>query len=260
MPDDSFQRASPKITFFMMLRSLVFNVVFYLNLAVFLVAGFVFFFTPRKWSIRALQSWAQVSMWWMKVTVGTRVEVRGIEHIPTGACLLIGKHQSFWETFALLTVVDDPAIVLKRELTYIPLFGWFAVKFAMIAVDRVAGARGLRNMIKAAQACVSQGRQILIFPEGTRKAPGAEPDYKPGAAALYLNLDVPAVPFGLNSGLYWPRRQFMRYGGTILVEFGPAIKPGLRRKDFSAQSQRAIEALSDKLVSEGKAKDFSNKN
>ena len=246
----------PKVSMATVIRSLVFNVVFYINLIVILIAGSVFFVTPRKWSIRALQTWGRISLWWMKIIVGTKVEVRGLEHIPQGGCLLIGKHQSLWETFALLTLVDDPAIVLKRELTYVPLFGWFAIKFAMIAVDRGAGAKAMRNLMKSAQKCIDQGRQILIFPEGTRKAPGDVPDYKPGAAALYLNLKVPAVPFGLNSGLYWPRRKFMRYRGTIIVEFGPAIEAGLKRREYSPRAQEAIEGITSQLVKEGLKRDF----
>ena len=246
----------PKRTLSLIIRSLTFNVVFYLNLIVFLLAGVIYFFTPRKWSIRALQFWAKVNLWWMRVIVGTTYEVRGLENIPDGACLLIGKHQSLWETFALLSMVDDPAIVLKRELTFIPVFGWFAIKFQMIAVDRGAGAKALRNLMKSAQKSIDQKRQIVIFPEGTRKSPGAEPDYKPGAAALYLNLKVPAVPFGLNSGLYWPRRKFLRYPGTIIVEFGPAIEAGLKRKVYGPQSQDAIEAITNRLVDEGLKNDF----
>ncbi len=245
-----------KSTAMMMVRSLVFNLVFYLNLIVFLLGGSMFFFTPRKWSIRALQVWARVSLWWMRVIVGTTYEVRGLENIPQGGCLLVGKHQSLWETFALLAMVDDPAIVLKRELTYIPVFGWFALKFQMITVDRGAAASALRNMVSSAKKALAQGRQIFIFPEGTRKAPGAEPDYKPGAAALYLSLKVPAIPFGLNSGLYWPRRKFMRYPGTIILEFGPPIATGLKRKEFSPLVQETIEAITSRLVEEGRQKDF----
>ncbi len=252
------QSRTSKPTAGLVIRSLVFNIVFYVNLIVFLVCGFMFFFTPRKWSIRALQTWARVSIWWMRVIVGTTHEIRGIENIPKEGCLLIGKHQSFWETFALLAMVDDPAIVLKRELTYIPVFGWFALKFQMIAVDRGAAASALRNLVKSAKKAIDQGRQIMIFPEGTRKSPGAEPDYKPGAAALYLNLKVPAVPFGLNSGLYWPRRKFLRYPGTILIEFGPAIPAGLKRKEFSPIAQEAIEGITSKLVDEGREKDFTS--
>lgn len=250
------QSETVKVGAGLVIRSFIFNLVFYVNLIAFLLLGVVFFFTPRKWSIRALQVWARVSLWWMRVIVGTKVEFRGLENIPQGACLLVGKHQSLWETFALLAIVDDPAIVLKRELTYIPLFGWFAVKFQMVSVDRGAAASALRNLIKSAKKCVQQGRQIFIFPEGTRKAPGAEPDYKPGAAALYLNLKIPAVPFGLNSGLYWPRRKFLRYSGTIIVEFGAVIEPNMKRKEFSPKAQAAIEEITNRLVCEGKEKDF----
>lgn len=246
----------PKPNASIVFRSLIFNIVFYINLIVFLVFGFWFLMMPRKWAIAALKVWARSSMWWQKVIVGTKIEVRGLENIPDGACLLVGKHQSLWETFAILPLVDDPAMVLKKELTYIPLFGWFAMKFDMVAVNRGAAASALRKLRIDAAKRIEQGRQILIFPEGTRKSPGAEPDYKPGAAALYLSLDAPAVPFGLNSGLYWPRRKFVRYPGTIVIEFGRAIPAGLARKEFFTRSQADIETLTKKLVSEGISKDF----
>ena len=124
-------------------------------------------------------------------------------------------------------------MVLKRELMLIPLFGWFAHKFRMIPVDRGAGTTALKRLIGRAKEAVRQGRQVVIFPEGTRRTPGAPPDYKPGAVALYLNLGVPCVPLALNSGVFWPRRKFMRYPGTILMEFLPAIPPGLPRAGFS---------------------------
>ena len=189
------------------LRSLAFNAMFYVNLIAFLVLGAEFYLTPRKWSIRALQTWARASQWWLKVLAGITVEVRGLENIPSGPVLIAGKHQSLFETFALLPLVDDPAMVLKRELTWIPVFGWFALKFRMIAVDRGAGAQALKSLIRQGQAAIAMGRQVIIFPEGTRRAPDAEPDYKVGAGALYLKLGVPCVPFALNSGLYWPRPQ-----------------------------------------------------
>jgi len=237
------------------LRSLVFNVVFYLNLIVFLVGGFWFFFTPRIWSIRALQCWARSSLWWLKVIAGTRYEVRGRDNIPAGPALLAGKHQSLWETFALLPFVDDPAVVLKKELTYIPLFGWFAVKFKMIPVDRGAHTSALRGMIAGAKEAVAAGRQVIIFPEGTRRPPGAEPAYKPGADALYTQLKVTCVPFALNSGLYWPRRKFQRYPGTIVLEFLPTIPPGLPRREFSVRLQEAVETATARLVAEGRQRD-----
>ena len=233
-------------------RALAFNVIFYVNLVAFLVFGAGFYVTPRKWSIRALQTWARASLWWLRLIAGIDFEVRGREHIPTGAALVAGKHQSLFETFALLALVDDPAMVLKRELTWIPVFGWFALKFRMIVVDRGAGAPALRGLIRQARRAVTMGRQVIIFPEGTRRHPDAPPAYKPGAFALYLGLGVPCVPFALNSGLYWPRRSFSRHPGTIVVEFLPPIAAGLDRKTFSVRLEDAIEKATRRLVAEGR--------
>jgi 1-acyl-sn-glycerol-3-phosphate acyltransferase len=233
-------------------RSLVYNVVFYVNLVLFLVLGSPFYLTPRRWSVRALQAWATTSLWWLKVICGTRYEIRGRENIPVGAVLVAAKHQSAWDTFALLPVFDDPAMVLKRELIFIPLFGWFIPKFRMIPVERSSGASALKAMVARAREAASMGRQIVIFPEGTRRPPGAAPDYKPGAAALYLQLGVPCLPIALNSGLYWPRRKFLRYPGTIVVEILPVIEAGLKRREFAQRLETAIETATAKLVSEGR--------
>jgi len=237
-------------------RSIAFNVLFYLNLALFLVLGSEFLLTPRKWSIRALQSWACTSLWLLRVVAGTTIEVRGRQHIPKGAALVAGKHQSFWETFAILPYLDDPAMVLKKELTYIPFFGWFIDKFRMIAVERRAGTAALKTMVRRAEEEIAKGRQVVIMPEGTRRAPDDPPDYKPGAAALYATLDTPCVPFALNSGLYWPRRKFLRYPGTIILEFLPAIPAGLARKEFQRRLEEAIEVATARLVAEGRGRDF----
>jgi 1-acyl-sn-glycerol-3-phosphate acyltransferase len=233
------------------LRSALFNAVFYINLILFMVFGVVFFFTPRRLSVRALQLWAKSSLFWLRVIAGIKMELRGAENIPSGACLVAGKHQSFWETFAILPLLDDPAMVLKKELSYIPLFGWYILKFRMIPVERSAGAQALRSLTKAAAQAIADGRQVVIMPEGTRRAPGDPPDYKPGAAALYGKLCVPCVPFALNSGLYWPRRRFLRYPGTIVMSFLPQIPPGLDRRSFQSKLESAIEGETTRLVAEG---------
>ncbi len=236
------------------LRSLIFNIIFYLNLTVFLLLGSVFFAAPRKWAIRALQAWAQASLWWLRVICGTGIEVRGLQNIPAGAILVAGKHQSFWETFAILPYLDDPCMVLKKELTWIPFFGWFIFKFRMIAVERSAGSVALRKLMARGVAELARGRQIVIMPEGTRRTPDAPPDYKPGAAALYATLGCPCLPFALNSGLYWPRRKFWRYPGTIILEFLPVIPAGLPRRAFQERLQNDIETATTRLVAEGRLK------
>lgn len=230
------------------LRSALFNIVFYVNLIVFLVIGSPVFLMPRKVAVRALQFWAASSLWWLKVICGTRMEVRGLQHLPKGPLLVAGKHQSFWETFAILPLLDDPCMVLKKELSFIPLFGWYIPKFRMIAVARDAGAKAMRKLLADGKREMAEGRQIVIMPEGTRVAPGAAPDYKPGAAALYGALAVPCVPFALNSGLFWPRRKFLRLPGTIVLEFLPAIPPGLPRKEFQERLQASIETATNRLL------------
>jgi 1-acyl-sn-glycerol-3-phosphate acyltransferase len=235
-------------------RSLIFNIIFYLNLIVRLVFGawYLLPFVPRMWAIRALQRWALSSIWLLDVICNIKMEVRGREHIPTGPAMIAGKHQSFWETFAILPLVNDPCFVLKKQLTLIPLFGWFCIKFKMIAVDRSAASAALRDMIAQAKREVARPRQIIIMPEGTRRGVGDPPDYKPGAAALYGQLDVPCVPFGLNAGLFWPRRKFLRKPGTIIIEFCEAIPAGLPRREFQALLQVAIETSTKLLVAEAR--------
>jgi 1-acyl-sn-glycerol-3-phosphate acyltransferase len=234
------------------LRSIIFNIIFYLNLALFLILGSWLFVCPRIWAIRALQAWARSSLWWLKIICNIKIEVRGQENILAGPCLVAGKHQSAWETFAVLPLFDDPCMVLKRELTFIPLFGWFALKFKMIAVERSAGSAALRKLVARGKEEIARGRVIIIMPEGTRRGVDDPPDYKPGAAALYNALGVPCVPFGLNSGLFWPRRKFLRNPGTIVIEFLPAIPVGLLRKEFQQRLETAIENCSTRLIFEAR--------
>jgi 1-acyl-sn-glycerol-3-phosphate acyltransferase len=233
------------------LRSLLYNIVFYVNLVLFLVIGSPFYLTPRKWSIRALQAWATTSLWWLKIICGTTYEVRGRENIPEGAVLVASKHQSTWDTFALLPLFDDPAVVLKRELVFIPLFGWFIPKFRMIPVERSSGASALKAMVARAKEAAAIGRQIVIFPEGTRRPPGAEPKYKYGVAHLYAGMDAPCLPVALNSGLFWPRRALRRNPGTVRVEVLDPIQPGLDKDLFFERLQREIESATARLVAEG---------
>jgi len=238
------------------IRSLLFNIAFYLVLILFLVIGLPALLFPHKAAVKTMQLWCKTSLMLLRLIAGISLEIRGREHLKRGAVLVAAKHQSLWETFALLTVFDDPAIVLKKELTYIPLFGWFALKLKLVTVDRSAGSSALRHMIQQAKRARDAGRQIIIFPEGTRKAPDAGPDYKSGVAALYKSLEIPCLPIALNSGLYWPRRSFLRHPGTIIVEILPPIDAGTPRAEFMAALETAIEDATEKLVSQGRARDF----
>ncbi|RYE31281.1 MAG: 1-acyl-sn-glycerol-3-phosphate acyltransferase [Hyphomicrobiales bacterium] len=239
----------------LVLRSLTFNILFYANLALWLIFGVLpTLVLPRRVLLAVAVGWAHSSLWLMRVVAGTRCEITGIENIPQGGLMVGAKHQSFLETFALVTVFRNPVFILKRELTWIPVFGWALMKMRMIPVNRGARARALSNVTRRAKVELGQnGRQLLIFPEGTRRAPGAPPAYKFGAAHLYAELGVPCVPVALNTGLYWPRRKFLRRPGTVRIEIMPPIQPGLDKATFQRLLQERVETASDRLLAEGRA-------
>lgn len=237
---------------FILTRSLAFNALFYANLLVHMIVALPTLVLPYPVLRLFIRSYARTSLWLLRVVCGTDVSWRGTDNIPPGACIVACKHQSAWETFALYAVLEDPIYILKRELMWIPLFGWYLWKAGLIAVDRSAGMAALSRMSKRAQRALAGPRQLVIFPEGTRRAPGAEPSYKPGIAHLYARLGLPCVPAALNSGLFWPRRSLVRLPGTIIVEFLPAIPPGLERTGFLAGLQDAIEGASERLLEESR--------
>jgi 1-acyl-sn-glycerol-3-phosphate acyltransferase len=238
-----------------MARSLLFNVLFYVTTALFVVLGSPLLFGPRSWAMAALAMHARFELFLLRVIVGTRLEVRGQEKLPHGACLVASKHQSAWETFGLIPLLRDPALLMKRELFFIPFHGWFSRKFEMIPVDRDKGPTALRRMLREAKKRVADGREIVIFPEGTRRPPGAPPDYKTGVILLYEALRIPCVPVALNSGVFWPRRSLERRPGTIVVEFLDPIPPGLPKAEFLTRLTDAIETASGRLLAEAKAKE-----
>lgn len=232
------------------LRSLLFAPVFYINTALFVVLGSFLLFGPRRYAMMGLKAHAIVSLWLLRWIVGTRIEVRGREKLPKPPYLVASKHQSAWDTFALIPIFSDPAMVMKAELRHIPFYGWFSRKFEHVFVERQRGPSALRALVRDAKQRADAGREVLIFPEGTRRAPGAAPDYRPGAVALYEGLGLQCVPMALNSGLYWPRRKLMRYPGTIIVEILDPIPAGLPRTEFRSELQRRIETASDRLILE----------
>lgn len=238
-----------------MARSLLFNFLFYVTTTLYVVIGSPLLFAPRSWAMAALANHARFELFLLRHIVGLKLEVRGKEKLPKGACLVAAKHQSAWETFALIPLFRDPALLMKRELFWIPFHGWFSRKFEMIPVDRDKGPAALRRMLRDAKKRIADGREIIIFPEGTRRAPGAPPDYKTGIVLLYEALGVPCVPLALNSGMFWPRRSLSLRPGTIIVEFLDPIPPGLPKAEFLARLERAIETASNRLLAEAKAEE-----
>jgi len=230
------------------LRSLVFNVLFYLNFLLWVVIALPTFLMPRAAMLRVADWWARSNILLMRVVCNIRVEFRGVEKIPKGPLLVASKHQSMWETISLLRFFEAPFFALKRELRFIPIFGLFLIKTNMIAIDRRAGGRALIAMARRAREEVLRGRQFVIFPEGTRRPVGAPPQYKSGVGLIYTDCGVPCLPVALNSGLFWPRRTFLRYPGTLVVEFLDPLPPGLPRKDFIARIMASIEGATGRLV------------
>ena len=237
----------------LIVRSLLFNLLFYLNLGVLLVAALVTLVLSRHAVLEMAKLWGRSSVWLLRVVCGTKVELRGVEKIPKGPLIVAAKHQSTWETFALLHLFEDFTFIVKRELMWIPIFGWCMWKAGMVPVDRGAGSQALSDMTKRAREEIRGGRQLIIFPEGTRRPPGAEPRYKFGVAHLYADIGAPCVPVALNSGLFWPRRAFLRYPGTIVVEFLDPIPPGLDIDTFFRRLQSDIETATARLLAEGRA-------
>jgi len=236
-------------------RSIVFNLAFYLVLFVYLIVALPTLLMPRGALIWLVKNWSRMNFRLLRWICHIHYEVIGAEKIGHGPLLVASKHQSLWETFALMTVFDDPAYILKRELIWIPFFGWCAWKAQMIPVDRGAGSAALAAMTERAKAEVERNRQLIIFPEGTRRAPGAEPKYKFGVAHLYSEIGVPCLPVALNSGLFWPRRSFRRYPGTIKVEILDPIAPGMDKQAFFARVQNDIETATARLVAQSGRKD-----
>ena len=223
-----------------LLRSLLFALVFYPGTIV-VVLGIVPVAAVGGWEIkRYALGWARFHRWCARVLLGVRTVVEG--EVPAAPTLVAAKHQSMFETIELIIILGDPAVVLKQELAEMPLWGWAARRYGAIPVEREGSAAALRRMAKAAKAAIADGRPVLIFPEGTRVAPGETPALKPGFAGLYRTLGLPVTPIALDSGRVWPRG-FVKRAGTVTMKFGEPIPPGLRREDIEARVHAAINVL-----------------
>jgi 1-acyl-sn-glycerol-3-phosphate acyltransferase len=232
-------------------RSTLFFVYFIAVSALIFIGALPTLLLPRAAVIAASRFWSRCMFWGAKTFAGQEFEVRGLP--PTTAVLVASKHMSVWDTMALYLMLYAPAAVLKRELLRIPFYGWYINKAGIIAIDRDGKASALRKMAADARAAFAAGHSVLIFPEGHRQEPGAPPDYKPGVAGLYGQLDVPCVPVALNSGLFWSGPLgFIKKPGHIVLEFLEPIPPGLKRQEFMATLESRIETATARLVDEGR--------
>ena len=234
--------------FSLWLRSLCFNVGWYAGTVTIALLGAPILLLPRRAVVAWAKFWIRFCLWWLRITVGLTHRLSGLENLPAGPVIITSKHQSSWETLAYTLLFSDAAIVLKRELLFIPVVGWAMARAGNIAVERGDGAAALRGLVRQAKAVIADGRSILIFPEGTRVAVGDERPYQVGTAALYRQLGVPVVPVALNSGLFWGRRQFIKRPGIIDVEMLPAIPPGLSRDAFMTTLRAHIEGATERLI------------
>ena len=235
------------------LRAFGFNLAFFGVTLLLGVTALPLLLAPRRIVMRFGRFWAQSVLWLARVIVGLDGEIRGLDRLPRGACLIAMKHQSAWDTLVLPVLLGDPAVVIKQELLWVPFYGWYARRAGSIAIDRRGGAGALRRMLGAARRAAAAGRPIVIFPEGTRTAPGQRLTYQPGIAALYQALDLPLVPAAVNSGLFWGRRSFVKHKGRIVLEFLEPIAPGLPRRELMTQLEQRIEAATAALESEAMA-------
>ncbi len=203
---------------------------------------------PKRFVWFFYDLWIAWVSWGFERLIGVTVEIKGREHIPDHPVLVASKHQAMWDTITVFRLFGTPAVILKQELMWVPIYGWYAARLGMISIDRGAHASALRKMVAQARARLDEGRSVVIFPEGSRAPVGGQLDYKPGVAALYRQLDVPCLPVALNSGRCWPRKGYGFKPGTITLEVLEPIPPGLNRKDFMATLEERIETASRRLA------------
>ncbi len=211
----------------------------------------------RKVTLELGRKWGRTSLWLLAKICDLKVEYRGLENIPAGPLIVACKHQSVWETMVLPIKFDDYSYILKKELIFVPLLGWYFLAAEQIAIDRSKGARILRQISTKVKLLFAQGRQLFIFPEGTRRPAGAPAAYKRGIVHLYCDTGAHVMPVALNSGVFWPRRSFIIRPGTVVINFLPVIAPGLGAQEFFDKLKNSIEEASDGLIAEAVAQDHS---
>lgn len=236
------------------LSSAIYNVLFYANTIVLMIVSLPVLFMRRQATLKLARLWSRLSVWMLRVICGTELEFRGLQNIPAKPVVIAAKHQSFLETLALTIPIEDFSYVLKRELMRIPLFGWLLRSAEQVGIDRKSGRAALLQILDVARRLLSEGRCMFIFPEGTRRPVGAPPDYKGGVGFIYDKANAPVLPVALNTGLFWPRRSFLRMPGPCVIEFLPVIEPGLDRATFMRVLEEQIETSTNALITDARMK------
>ncbi|HEY4846402.1 MAG TPA: lysophospholipid acyltransferase family protein [Methylocella sp.] len=242
-----------------LLRSLVFHAAFYLTTTVLALAGLPVLVMGRQKVQAYAKFWTGSAVWLAEKICGTKIVWRGLEHLPRGGCIIAAKHQSTLETMALTTKSADFSYILKRELMAIPIFGWYLKGAGQVAIDRAKRGQALPDLTRQVREAIAQGRQMIIFPEGTRKPAGAPPEFKSGVGYLYTDSGAVCVPVALNTGLYWPRRSLSIHPGRATIAFLEPIAPGLDKPRFLKLLEERIEAGTAELIAEALAADPSLK-
>lgn len=237
------------------LRSLAFNCAFYGWTTLCSLLFFPFLVFPRVFILRIVKFWISGVLWICEHILGLHIKIIGKEKLTTTPAIIASKHQSAWETIVFHHFLKDPSIVLKKELLWIPVVGWYLQKLGVVPLSRSKkrGVADLKNLLKKADYAVARNQPILIFPEGTRSKPGQKQTYQSGVASLYLHLKIPVIPIAHNAGLFWPRRGFIKYPGYITIEVLDPIEPGLSRHEFMRILEDKIESKTNQFVREGLA-------
>ena len=237
-----------EVSTMLFIRSLLFNIVGYTAIALGCITNSILGLFSRK---ATMKTWNNIFLPAVAIALryiaGTKIEIRGRQYIDQEKGVYAGKHQSAVETYVLTTILKRASMVMKKELTYIPIFGWAQAFYGLIPIDRSAGSAAMKNMLRNAKKMIENKRPIIIFPEGTRRKPGQEPAYKPGVALLYQHLNQPVIPIATNTGFFWAKNSFLRYPGKIIFEFLPPITPGLNKQEFMEKLQNTIEEKCNEL-------------
>ncbi|HUB63276.1 MAG TPA: lysophospholipid acyltransferase family protein [Methylocella sp.] len=242
-----------------LLRSLLFQMAFYLTTTVLAIVGLPVLLLDRHRVQAYAKFWTRSEVWLIEKICGTKLIWRGLENLPRGACIMAAKHQSTLETMALTTKGTDFSYILKKELMAIPVFGWYLKGAGQVAIDRAKRGQALPDLTRQVREAIAEGRQMIIFPEGTRKRVAAPPEYKSGVAYLYADTGAVCVPVALNTGLYWPRHSLLIHPGTVTIAFLEPIAPGLDKQNFLKLLEERIETATGALISEALAADPSLK-